>query len=164
MARIDEFGGYTSDVVIQRAANVTPYTAGDVLGGLITLPGLVPSSQEQVIINSVMLLLNITALPTGIGTQTLCLYNSTPSTILNDNDPWLLPPADINSFVGEIALGTPTLAFGAGSIVYLMTENLSIQRRAIGNSFFAYLRQGAGFTPAANSETGRLVVRSRRVL
>ena len=164
MARMDEFGGYASDVVITRAANVTPYTTGDVLGGLITLPNLFPASGEQVIISSAMLLFNYTALPTGIGSQTLCLYNSIPTTVLNDNDPWLLPVADVNTFMGEIPLGTPTLAPGTGSVVYVMLENVAYQRKSLTGTIYAYLRQGAGFTPANPSETARLMIRARRVL
>jgi len=156
--------GYVSSVTVQRAANITPYSSNDVIGGVLTLTSIGPTS-GHIIITSIDLILNIAAVPAGIGLFTLYLYSATPPSVLNDNDPFSLPSGDRASCIspGGISLGTPALAQGGGSVV-LQLNNINQQYRIVsGAQLFAYLVTNNGFTPAANSETYTLRVRSAGV-
>lgn len=152
--------GYTGTATVTRAGNTTPYNAGDVVGGALTIANVGPSGGE-VMIDTIRLLCNITALPSGMGPFSLYFYNVTPPSAIADNSPFTMGSGDRASYVGQItgltvaAIGTGTLTIGGELNGFLNQFKLA----SGSTSLFAYLVTGAGFTPAANSETYALTVK-----
>lgn len=148
-------GGYQPSVTITRAANTTPYTANDVIGGALTIANA-GSTAGHVILNSVRTIFNIAAVPSGMSTMFLFLYDVTPPSAVADNGAFTVPSGDRASLLTPdgIALGTPVLSRGGSSVV-LQANNLNLQFKlaAASTSLFGYLVTSAAFTPAANSET-----------
>jgi len=143
---------YTSRPTVTRPANTTPYTAGDVVGGAITFTTAGPSD-GHVLITSADLEIDVSAIPSGMTTFRLYLYDVTPPSALSDNDPWDLPSGDRSAFLGYIDLGTPV---DLGSTLYVQTDNINRKLKLNGStSLFAYLTTAGGFTPAGNSEVYR---------
>lgn len=143
--------GYTSGkVAITRPANTTAYTANDVVGGAITFPTMGPSGGGEVRIISAQLELDIAAIPAGMTSFNLYLYNVTPPSAIADNGAFDIPAGDRASFLGKFSLGTPV---DEGSTLYIETNNIQKQITVpSGSTVFGYLVTAGGFTPAANSE------------
>lgn len=146
---------YNTTTTITRAANTTPYTANDVIGGALTIASAGPTA-GTVALNSIRMILNITAVPSGMGPFFLFLYDVTPPSAVADNGAFTVASGDRASLLtpNGIALGTPVLGRGGGTVV-LQATNLALQFKlaAASTSFFAYLVTEGAFTPAANSET-----------
>lgn len=145
--------GYTSQPTVTRPANTTPYTAGDVVGGAIEFTTAGPSG-GHVLITDADLTIGITAVPSGMTSFRLHLYDVTPPSALADNAPWTHPSGDRASYLGYIDIGTPALLVaGAGQLfVQLGAVNKKVKLAAASTSLFGYLVTNGGFTPAANSE------------
>lgn len=139
---------YSSPLTITRPANQTPYTAGDVVGGALTFPSMGPSA-GRIMLTSTQLELDIAAIPTGMTSFFLALYNVTPPSALADNAAWDLPSGDRASFLGIVQLGTPV---DLGSTLYVEQNIINKQIKLAGTSLFGYLVTQTGYTPAANSE------------
>ena len=140
---------YKSQPTVTRPANVTAYTAGDVLGGAIEFPTIGPFSGD-IILTSAALRANIAAIPAGMTSFRLHLYNVTPPSALADNAAWDLPAGDRASYLGYIDLGSPA---DVGSTLFVQVDQVNKQVRLRGGySLFGYLVTNGGFTPAANSE------------
>jgi len=144
-----------STVTITRPANVTPYVAGAVIGGALTLSAQAPTGGGVVMITGSRFELDVAALPTGAANFRLYLYSSTPPSALAEGAVWDLPAGDRGVFLGYVDLGTPV---DLGSTCYVQQDNLSHQCGATGTDLFAYLVTIGGYTPAANSEVYRLRV------
>jgi hypothetical protein len=139
---------YSAPVTVTRPANQTPYTANDVVGGAITFPSMGPSA-GRIMLTSSQLELDIAAIPTGMTSFFLALYNVTPPSALADNAPWDLPSGDRASFLGIVQLGSPV---DLGSTLYIEQNIINKQIKLAGTSLFGYLVTAGGYTPAANSE------------
>lgn len=139
---------YTKALTITRPANQTPYTANDVVGGALTFT-LAAIGAGNMMITGAQLELDIAAVPAGMTSLRLYLYNVTPPSALADNAAWDLPAGDRASYLGYIDLGTPV---DLGSTVYVEVNNLNKMMLAASTSVFGYLVTNGGFTPAANSE------------
>jgi hypothetical protein len=144
---------YVSAPTVTRPANVTPYTAGDVVGGAITFASVGPSG-GSIYISSASLEMDIAALPSGMTTFRLYLYDATPPSALADNAPWDLSSGDRAKFLGYIDLGT---LVDLGSTLYVQVAAATMTKTqfklaAASTSLFGYLVSAAGYTPAANSE------------
>lgn len=139
---------YNTPLTITRPANTTPYSNLDVVGGALTFPNMGPNA-GSIMLTSSQLQLNISAIPSGMTSFFLALYNVTPPSALADNDPWDLPSGDRASFLGVIQLGTPV---DLGSTLYVELNIINKQIKLAGTSLFAYLVTQTGYTPAANSE------------
>lgn len=144
-----------STATITRPANVTPYVAGAVIGGALTLAGQAPTGGAVVMITGSRFELDIAALPSGAANFRLYLYSSTPPSALAEGAVWDLPAGDRNVFLGYVDLGTPV---DLGSTLYVQQDSLSHQCGATGADLFAYLVTIGGYIPAANSEVYRLRV------
>lgn len=142
--------GYTSRTDQSRAANQTPYTAGDVVGGVITFSSAGPTA-GRVLITSADLGLYISAIPSGMGSFTLFLYDATPGSAIADNSPFDMPSGDRASYLGQIALGVP-IDLGSTCYTTPVVPSLEVKLAAASTSLFAYLVTASGYTPAANSE------------
>ncbi len=141
---------YNSAPTITRPANQTPYTAGDVVGGAITFTSAGPSA-GHVIVTSADLRIDVTAVPSGMTSFRLYLYDATPPSALADNAAWDLPSGDRSNFLGYIDFGTPV---DLGSTLFVQTTNpgLQVKLASASTSLYGYLVTTAGYTPAANSE------------
>jgi hypothetical protein len=154
-------GGYDVATTVTRGANVTPYTAGDVVGGALDLGALGPSA-GAVMITGAQLLLNLTSaatVPSGMTSFRLYLYSVTPPSAYADNAQWGLPTSGITltgdraSYLGFIDLGSPVNLGVSGSFTpYCEANGINKQVRLTGTKLFGYLVTNGGYTPAANSE------------
>ena len=151
---------YESTATIARAANTTAYTANDVYGTVFELANIGPSG-GFVFLNSLDIIFNITALPSGMGAFAVYLFNATPPSAITDNLPYSLGSGDRETIITLNGISLiASLARGGGSVV---AESLNINqllKLAIGStSLWGYLTTAA-FTPAANSETATIRARS----
>jgi hypothetical protein len=145
---------YTGTFTVTRAANQTPYTANDVVGGALTIATVGPAAGE-ILITAIRIMLNITALPAGMTTFTLHLYNVTPPSAIADNGAFTLGSGDRAAYIGSI-LGIAARLIGTGTSSVVAVLELSPAQQfkiASGSQLFAYLVTDGAFTPAANSET-----------
>lgn len=149
--------GYSSGkVTITRPANATAYTAGDVVGGAITFPTMGPAVGGEVLLNSALLELDIAAIPTGMTSFNLYLYNVTPPSAIADNAAFDIPAGDRASFIGKLSVGTPV---DEGSTLQVSTDGINKQITVpAGSTIFGYLVTVGGFTPAGNSEVYKLAL------
>lgn len=146
--------GFDVQTSITRPANVTAYTANDVLGGALDLGVLGPSA-KSVMITSVQLEADIAAVPSGMTSFRLYLYSVTPPSALADNAAWDLPSGDRASFLGYIDMGSPV---DLGSTLYVEANGVNKQVLLAGTHLFAYLVTNGGFTPNANSEVYKVTL------
>jgi hypothetical protein len=133
-------------VSTQRPNDTTAYTAGDVVGGVITFPTMAPAAGGEIVITSAMLRINDTALISGEASYRLHLYSATPPSALADNAPWDLPAGDRSVYLGYVDLGTPV---DVGSTLYVKTDQINAQMKAAGASLFGYMVTNAAYTPSA---------------
>jgi len=141
-------GGYDVPVTITRPANQTPYTAGDVVGGAFEIP-LIGRATSSIMITTGELEIDVSAIPSGMTSFRLYLYNVTPPSAIADNAAWDLPSGDRASFLGYVDLGTPV---DLGSTLYVRADQINAQFRTVTTSLFGYLVTAGAYTPAANSE------------
>lgn len=143
-------GASRAQATVTRAANVTPYTAGDVVGGVITFPAI-GLAGAHTMLTSGSLRIDISAIPAGMDGFRLYIYSATPPSALADNAAWDLPSGDRTAFIGYIDLGSPA---DLGSTLFVQVDaiNRQIKLGAAETALYGYLVTSAGFTPAANSE------------
>lgn len=139
---------YSSALTITRPANTTPYTALDVVGGALTFPNMGPDA-GRIMLTSTQLKLDISAIPSGMTSFFLALYNVTPPSAFADNAAWDLPAGDRASFLGIVQLGTPV---DLGATLYVEQNIINKQTKLASTSLFGYLVTQTGYTPASNSE------------
>lgn len=135
-------------VSITRPADTTAYTAGDVVGptaAAISFPSISAAGAE-VLITSASLEIDVTAVPSGMTTFRLYLYNVTPPSALADNAAWDLPSGDRASYLGYLDMGTPV---DLGSTLYVELTNPGKVIKTSGTGVFAYLVTAGAFTPAS---------------
>jgi hypothetical protein len=151
---------YVSSASLTRPANVTAYTANDVYGGVFELQNI-GASGGFIFIESLDIIFNITAVPAGMSTFTLYLYGVTPPSAIADNLPFSISSGDRASILNPrgIALSA-SLAQGGGGSVVAEARNLSQLYKLTGTSLFGYVVTSGAFTPAANSESFTIRVRS----
>jgi hypothetical protein len=149
---------YESTATITRAPNTTAYTANDVYGGVFELTNIGPSG--GFVLNSLDIIFNITALPSGMGAFAVYLFNATPPSAITDNLPYSLSSGDRDSIrtLNGLSLTASLAARGNGGSV--VAEALDINRLfklATGStSLWGYLATLSAFIPAANSETATI--------
>lgn len=154
---------YSAQLSILRPANVTPYLAGDVVGGVLTFPNMGPAG-GSILLNGVTLRLDIALLPAGMSSFRLYLYSATPPSALADNAPWVshsagVVTADRALLVSYVDLSMPLLLGGTG---FVQVDGLSKQLQ-LGDgetALYGYLVTTGGYTPAANSEVYELCLQA----
>lgn len=151
-ARVGVLGSaaYRSQIAVVRPANQTPYTAGDVIGGVIAFLAAGPLG-GHLQITSCDVRIDVAAVPAGMTTLRLHLYNVTPPSALADNAAWDLPAGDRASYIGYIDFAAPV---DHGSTLSTQVENVGkhVKLAAAETALYAYLVTTGAFTPAANSE------------
>lgn len=148
---------FKSQVTITRPANTTPYNAGDVVGGVLTLEGLTGYNGD-ILIASARLQPNIAAIPAGMTSFRLHLYTASPASALADNAAWDLPVGDRAAYAGYIDLGSPADMGGTLFCQADMINKLIRLASIFDGVLYAYLVTNGAFTPAANSETYTLTL------
>lgn len=154
---------YRASVDITRPANVTAYTALDVLGtgtgddAIITLSSIGPSG-GFVIVQSIELVLGISAVPSGMTTFRLHFYNSKPGAAA-DNSAFDVVSADRAKYIGYIDLPTP-VDLGSTCFTQVDFPGKLFKLDTGSTSLFCELQTIGGFTPAANSEVYSLRVKT----
>ena len=138
---------FKSQPTVTRPANTTAYTAGDVVGGAIDFSGI--PNVRNLLITTCDLRIHVTAIPAGMTSFRLHLYNVTPPSAIADNAAWDLPSGDRSAYLGYIDLGSPA---DVGSTLYAQVDQVNKQLRTGGTGLHGYLVTNGGFTPAANSE------------
>jgi hypothetical protein len=152
---------WESEATITRAANTTGYIANDVYGTVFQLTNI-GSSGGFIFLNSLDIVFNLTALPSGMGSFIVYLYSSSPPSAITDNNPFSVASGDRASILTLNGFSlTASLARGGGSVV---AESLNINqlfKLATGStSLWGYLVTTGAFNPAANSETAIITARS----
>lgn len=150
--------GGGASVTVTRPANTTAYVTNDVVGGVITFTDMGPTGR-RILLTSAALRYDVGSVPAGMANFRLHLYSVTPPSALADNAAWDLSAGDRAGYVGFIDLGTPA---DFGSTLFTQVNNLGMQTRldAADTRLFGYLVTTAGYTPAANSETFNIRLRS----
>jgi hypothetical protein len=150
---------YVASTLVTRPANVTPYTANDVYGGVFELTNI-GASGGFVFIESLDIIFNITAVPSGMSSFTLYLYGVTPPSAIADNLAFSLSSGDRASIMNPRGITlSASLAQGGGSVV-AEVRNLNQLYKLTGTSLFGYVVTSGAFTPAANSESFTIRARS----
>lgn len=97
---------------------------------------------------------DVTAVPAGQTSFTLQTYRVTPPSAQADNDAWTLASADLPSYLGAVALGTPV---DSGAALFVRTGDLNVDMNLSAASFFGeYVTAGAA-TFAAVAHTVELI-------
>lgn len=117
---------YQSSVSFARPADVLGYTAGDVIGvndagspgSAIHYLGNVGPAGGYVIVQSVSLVIDATAVPSGMAGFRLHFYDANPTAIV-DNSAFDLKSADRSRYLGYVDLGTPQ---DLGSVLYSQAD------------------------------------------
>jgi hypothetical protein len=138
---------YKSQPTVTRPANTTAYAAGDVVGGVIPFDGL--PNGVAMLIATADLRIDVSAVPTGMTSFRLHLYDASPASAIADNAAWDLPSGDRASYQGYVDLGSPA---DTGSTLYCQVDGVNKLIRTTNGGLYGYLVTNGAFTPAANSE------------
>lgn len=148
---------YSAAVTLTRTADTNAYTANDVIGAAtgstaaLTFASMGPSA-GRVMITSVSLEIDLTAIISGMTSYRLHLYNVTPPSALGDNAPFDIgaaggtQAADRAAYLGFIDLGSPA---DLGSTLYVELNGVNKQIKLAGTSIFAYLVTIGAYTPSS---------------
>jgi hypothetical protein len=143
-------GGYRAVATVTRPANTTPYSIGDVVGGVLSFANAGEDS-EHLLLTSLDMMLNIAAIPAGMAAFRLHLYVATPPSAIADNAAFDLPAGDRASYRGYIDIPAP---IDLGATLFAQFDG-AVNKHLLmetGTTIYAYLQTLTAFTPAANSE------------
>lgn len=131
-----------------RPADTDAYAAADIVGATaatVSFANVASRAGAEVRIFASELQINVAAIPSGMTSFTLYLYDAAPASDAADNAAFDLVSGDRSSFLGSLALGTPA---DLGSTLYIRaTQDLRI--RAASTSLYAYLVTAGAFTPGS---------------
>ena len=143
---------YDTSATFTRPANMTPYTAKDVVGttatGVLTFT-IGPVGGSSIMINGASIEIDVDTIPSGMTTFRLYMYNAAPTSPYTDNLVWDLNSVDRNKFIGYIDLGTPQ---DLGTTLYNEVNSLGKQVIIGTSNLYGYLVTTGAFTPLNNSE------------
>lgn len=132
---------------LTRSDNTTAYQAGDVIGNattsIIAFNTGIPVGYQFVIL-SVLLKIAISALPAGMTTIRLHLYNASPTNIA-DGTAWALATADVSKYLGYIDISPADL----GAALIGQVESVNMVRTLVTTNLYGMLETVGGFTPSA---------------
>jgi hypothetical protein len=154
---------YAATVSFTRPANTTAYTAGDVIGtgasndAIHTLSSI-GSSGGYVVVQSIELVLGISAVPSGMTSFRVHFYDSSP-TAAADNSAFDLASGDRAKYLGYIDMPAP-VDLGATCFTQIDYPGKLFKLASASTSLFCELQTVGGFTPAANSEAYILRVKT----
>jgi len=154
---------YAATVSFTRPANVTAYTAGDVIGtgasndAIHTLSSI-GSSGGYVVVQSIELVLGISAVPSGMTSFRVHFYDSSP-TAAADNSVFDVASGDRAKYLGYIDMPAP-VDLGSTCFTQIDYPGKLFKLASASTSLFCELQTVGGFTPAANSEAYILRVKT----
>jgi hypothetical protein len=154
---------YNVTLDITRPANTTAYSAGDVIGtgsgdaAILTLASIGPSG-GYVLVQSIELVLGISAVPSGMTSFRLHFYNAAPAAAA-DNSVFDLTSGDRAKYLGYVDLPAP-IDFGSTCFTQVDYPGKLFKLASANTSLFCELQTIGGFTPAANSEVYSLRVKT----
>lgn len=155
-------GGYRCQATKTRPANQTAYGAGSVVGdttnAIWTFAGVGPMG-GNVMVTSIDLRIDINAIPSGMTSFRLYVYNASPASALANTAAFDLPSGDRSAFLGYIDIGSPA---DLGSTLYCQLDQVNKQFKLASTdiNLYGYLVTNGGFTPAANSEVYNITIRT----
>lgn len=143
-----------SSATLTRPNDTAQYTAGDVIGAAagstaaLTFASI-GTAAKVIRITGVRLEIDVNAVPSGMTSFRLHLYNVTPPSALGDNAVWDLPAGDRASYLGYVDLGTPA---DVGSTLYVQSTGLDYDfLMGATTGLFGYLVTNGTFTPSAST-------------
>jgi len=154
---------YAATVSFTRPANVTAYTAGDVIGtgasndAIHTLSSI-GSSGGYVVVQSIELVLGISAVPSGMTSFRVHFYDSSP-TAAADISVFDVASGDRAKYLGYIDMPAP-VDLGSTCFTQIDYPGKLFKLASASTSLFCELQTIGGFTPAANSEAYILRVKT----
>lgn len=142
--------GYHAKTSTTREANTNTYGAGDVVGALAAawkFNNLGPAG-GRIMITSTALRFNLSAIPAGMTSFRLHLYNVTPPSAYADEATWDLPAGDRDAYLGYVDLGSPA---GLGSTLYVQADqvNKQLQLAAGCSDVWGYLVTNGSYAAAS---------------
>ena len=149
MQRIIGGKGYTAQTTVTRPANTTAYAAGDVVGATAAAIKFadIGATFGHIVITDADLRIDVTALPSGMTTFRLHLYDATPASELADNAAWDLPAGDRVNYLGYIDFDQ-MVDVGSTLFVQMTGVNKKVKMGSEPN-LYGYLTTTAGFTPSS---------------
>lgn len=146
----NEMGAFNSSANF--TSGTTAYAANDIAGGALTFANIGPSA-GRIIITSVALRIDSSALISGQSSYVLHLYNVTPPSAVADSGVFDLPSGDRTAYLGSINLGAPV---DLGSTLYIGTDGVNKQIKLASTSVYGYLVTVGAYTPTAQAYTVEL--------
>lgn len=148
MTKFSKVGGYSTSSK-KRPADTTAYSAGDVVAPSLTFSDVLYSDSGHFVIMSASIMIDVNAVPSGMTTFKLHLYDSTPTTIA-DNSAYNLPVADRTYYLGSFLFDAPA---DLGDTLYSCKENINFKRKFLGDSktLYGVLETTGGYTPTSES-------------
>lgn len=147
-------GGRSSSPVVTftRPADTTAYTANDVIGSTSTaIHGATSAGVAGALIQiqSISLVVNLTAVPSGMTSFRVHLWESSPTAIA-DNAAFSAAAADRAKYRGFYDL--PTIAAVGGGFLWTHADYVGRPIRLTTTGFFFNLQTIGAFTPASETE------------
>jgi hypothetical protein len=140
---------------VSATASFTPagaaYSAGDIFSvaqefAFTFADGTAVPSASLIRILTTVVKIDITALQASEGAYVLQCYSVTPPSAQADNAAWTLASADLPSYRGSLALGTPA---DLGAALYIKTPNIDTDIKLASSSLWGELQTTPGFTATA---------------
>lgn len=147
-------GSYKASATITRPANITPYAAGSVIGtatnssSAFELANIAPAEGGNVFITDTHLFVHVAAIPSGMTSFRLHLFDVTPPSALVDGAAYDLTAADRASYQGYVDLGAPQ---DFGSTLFAHVGGHSHRATALTSSLYGYIQTIGGYTPTSAS-------------
>jgi hypothetical protein len=136
---------------LTRTSDTNAYLAGDVIGpatGSTAIQTLsnIGIAGKLLTIMDVNFMVQVAAIPSGMTSFTLELYNAAPASALGDNAPWTLTSGDWANYLGYIDLGSPAVRGGC-----LYIQNIGINKTVLltSSNLYYYLKTNTGYTPTS---------------
>jgi len=134
-----------------RPNDTAPYIAGDVVGQSpadnLVFSNVVSATGVMICILGVFLRVDVGAVPSGMTTFRLHLFDTAPTAIA-DNSPWVLADADREKYLGFITLNAPE-DFGGTLWSQTPDANFFCQLASGSNTLYGQLMTVPGYTPTA---------------
>lgn len=149
--------GYNASVAFTRTTDTNAYLAMDIVGtnaagspgpAALTFANIGNSDLDHIVIGGTTLRINLSSVPSGMTNFFLALYNVTPPSALNDNDPFDIPSGDRSAFLGILNLGT---VIDYGSTLWVEQNGIYKQVKPLSTSLFGYLITATAYTPASGT-------------
>jgi hypothetical protein len=147
------FGSFNiSNASMARPDDTTAYAANDVVG---TSPATnlefksIGSKGSKIMIVGATIKINVNAVPSGMSSFRLHLYNESPTAIA-DNAAYNLATADAKKYLGYVDISTPQ---DLGDNLWGEDVQLNKTVKMSSNNLYGILETKGGYTPSALSET-----------